>query len=110
MQGGVVFRVGSEPYYLPATIAMRVVPVPRIGRVPGGPVDLVGVALVENEMVPVVSVGASRSAMLVVQCLGEPVGIVGIDIVATGRVVDEHTRLFDVSALVARLRETRWAV
>ena len=40
MQGGVVFRVGTEPYYLPATIAMRVVPVPRIGRVPGSPLDL----------------------------------------------------------------------
>lgn len=119
MQGGVVFDVGEERFFLPATVAMRVVPVPPIGRVPGAPPELVGLALVDGEMVPVVAVGPSRTSMLVVSYLGERVGLVGIEAVATGRfetvhdhVVheSEHARLFDVSAVIARVRETRWAV
>lgn len=119
MVGGVVFRVGAELFFLPATVAMRVVPVPRIGRVPGGPPELVGLSLVDGEMIPVVAVGASRSAMLVVSYLGERVGLVGVDLVASGRFeavhdhaihAGEHARLFDVSAVIARVRETRWAV
>ncbi len=119
MLGGVVFRVGAELFFLPATVAMRVVPMPPIGRVPGAPPELVGLALVDGEMVPVVGLGGSRSCMLVVSYLGERVGLVGIDVVATGRFeamhdhavhAGEHARLFDVSAVIARVRETHWAV
>lgn len=118
-QGGVVFRVGSELFFLPATVAQRVVPVPQIGRIPSAPPDLCGLALVDGEMIPVVALAGSRTAMLVVQYLGERVGIVGVDVIASGRfetqhdrVVhrDEHARLFDVSAVVARVRDTRWVV
>ena len=117
--GGVVFRVDRELFFLPATVALRVAPVPQIGRVPGAPSDLVGLALFDGEMVPVVGVGDARSSMLVVQYLGERIGLVGIEVVATGRFAtvhdhvvhdDEHARLFDVSAVIARVRDTRWAV
>jgi len=119
MQGGVIFRVSGGLFYLPATVAQRVVPVPQIGRIPSAPPDLCGLALVEGEMIPVVAVSDARTAMLIVQYLGERVGIVGVDVLATGRfeaVHDhvlysgEHARLFDVSAVVARVRDTHWVV
>jgi hypothetical protein len=119
MQGGVVFRVESELFFLPATVAQRVVPVPPIGRIPGAPPDLCGLALVEGEMIPVLAVAGPRTAMLVVQYLGERVGVVGVEVLATGRFetqhdhvvhAGEHARLFDVSAVLARVRDTRWVV
>jgi chemotaxis signal transduction protein len=57
MKGGVVFRVAEARYFLPATTASKVLPMPGVARVPGAPADLVGVALVEGEMVPVVDIG-----------------------------------------------------
>jgi chemotaxis signal transduction protein len=135
--GGVVFRVADAQYFLPATIASKVLPMPGVARVPGAPVDLVGVALVEGEMVPVVAIGeldrrgsrrppvtnrprADNRPMLVCTYLGERVGLVGLEIVATGffEATDpEHVEhngvpapLFDVGAVVGRLREGRWAV
>ncbi|MBX3212915.1 MAG: chemotaxis protein CheW [Labilithrix sp.] len=124
--GGVVFRVGEELFFLPASIAMRISPIPEMARVPGGPLELRGVALVGGAMIPVVDVvegpGAEPSgAMLVCALLGESVGLVGIDVVATGRFDPgerpgdvthdgETARAFDVAAVIARVREGRWAV
>jgi len=119
MQGGVVFSVDGDLFFLPATVAQRVAPVPKIGRIPGAPPDLCGLALVDGEMIPIVAVAQSRSAMLVVQYLGERLGIVGVNVIASGRFEtqhdhvlynSEHARLFDVSAVVARVRDTRWVV
>jgi chemotaxis signal transduction protein len=136
MKGGVVFKVAESRYFLPATTASKVLPMPGVARVPGAPADLVGVALVEGEMVPVVDVGgdappARRAVtaarprtdnrpMLVCNCLGERIGLVGLEVVATGLfettsdegVVHEGlpASLFDVAAVIARLRESRWAV
>ena len=126
MTGGVVFRVASSQYFLPASIATKVLPMPLIARVPGAPEELVGVALVEGEMVPVVAIGvldrrgshrpttgrrprADNRPMLVCTYLGERVGLVGLEIVATGR-FDVTDPEFDVAAVVGRLREGRWAV
>jgi chemotaxis signal transduction protein len=135
-KGGVVFRVGEARYFLPATTASKVLPMPGVARVPGAPADLVGVALVEGEMVAVVDVGGdgppSRRAvtaarprtdnrpMLVCTWLGERVGLVGLELLATGRfeanddesVVHEGqaAALFDVAAVIERLRASRWAV
>ena len=137
MKGGVVFRVGEARYFLPATTASKVLPMPAVARVPGAPVDLVGVALVEGEMVPVVDLGVSDAPpsrravtqarphtahrpMLVCTCLGERLGLVGLEVLATG--LFEPTRgesvmhegleapVFDVAAVVGRLRDSRWAV
>jgi chemotaxis signal transduction protein len=137
MKGGVVFRVAEARYFLPATTASKVLPMPGVARVPGAAADLVGIALVEGEMVPVVDIGSgdappSRRAvtpsrprtdnrpMLVCACQGERVGLVGLEVLATGlfetnddeSVLHEGAAapLFDVGAVIARLRESRWAV
>ena len=137
--GGVVFRVGGELWFLPASIAMKVMPIPEMAEVPGGPLELRGVALVDGNMIPVVDAldepwgrlerlerrtaphSNHKEAMLVCAVLGETLGLVGIDVVATGRFEQgesagevkhdtEIARTFDVAALVARVREGRWAV
>lgn len=132
--GGIVFRVGDEHFFLPATVAVKVLPLPEIARVPGAPPALVGVALVDGEPVPVVAIdvarahagaqaiGASRAAMLVCLHVGERIALVGLEIVRTGDfpadghgadevVVDgARARLFDLAAVVSQMREGRWAV
>lgn len=124
--GGVVFRVAEELCFLPGSIAMKVLPVPEMARIPGAPLELRGVALVDGEMIPVVEVTESAShepsnAMLVCLLRGERVGLVGIDIVATGRFEagessgdvkfrGELARTFDVASVIAKVREGRWAV
>ncbi|MBN9164910.1 MAG: hypothetical protein BGO98_35935 [Myxococcales bacterium 68-20] len=133
--GGVAFRVAGELYFLPASIAMKVSPIPEMARVPGGPHALRGVALFEGNMIPVVDaldvldvleepsgeVREPTGAMLVCAVVGESVGLVGIDVVATGRfeagevvgevnVGGETARTFDVAAAIAKVREGRWAV
>jgi chemotaxis signal transduction protein len=139
MTGGVVFRVADALFFLPATVANKVLPMPIVTHVPGAPHELVGVALVEGETVPVVAVGvlerrgsrransdrprADNRPMLLCDYLGERVGLVGLEIVATGsfevaggspsdHVMHVGVRVspFDVAAVVDRLREGRWAV
>lgn len=125
--GGVLLRIARERHFLPASIAIKVLPMPVVARVPGAPPDLVGVALVEGEMVPVVAVaelvptrsGRDNRPMLVCSYLGERVGIVGIEVIATGKFTGDETAIehegervaaFDVAAVLARLKEGRWAV
>ena len=136
MTGGVLFRVAERLFFLPAAIATKVLPMPRVARVPGAPAALVGVALVEGEMVPVVAIGdldargsrrppsgdrprADNRPMLVCSYLGERVGLVGRESVATGRCSAEGEAVthegvaaepFDVGAVFSGLREHRWAV
>jgi chemotaxis signal transduction protein len=132
--GGVMFRVDGELFFLPASIAIKVMPTPEMARVPGGPTVLRGVALVDGDMIPVVELSSAfppsstksargrsgAGAMLVCVVLGECVGLVGLGVVATGRFeVDrfgevgfagEAARAFDVAAIIAKVREGRWAV
>lgn len=117
--GGVVFRVGEDLWFLPASVAAQVVPVPAVARLPGARPEVLGVAVHAGEAIPVVSLGTSRSCMLVCSYLGERLGLVGLEVEATGRfaaptgeslhgesVVHEgrRARLFDVSAVVAAVR------
>jgi chemotaxis signal transduction protein len=130
-----MFRVGAELYFLPASIALKVMPTPSFACVPGGPPELCGVALVDGVMIPVVDVSCAGSAggkgrgrapargaepMLVCSVLGEGVGLVGVEVLATGffdvaetgevQLAGEPARSFDVTGLIARVREGRWAV
>lgn len=140
MIAGVVFRVGDRHHFLPAAVAQKVMSMPEVARMPGGPPELRGVALVDGNMIPIVDVNPleappsslrdlrqprelrtpSSKAMLVALVLGEPVGLVGLEVIATGsfesddgisaRWGDEQARPFDVVEAIARVREGRWAV
>src|ERR1700678_3554938 len=83
-RGGVVLRVGGELRFVPAPVAMRVAPAPRLTSVPGAPPELAGIAVHEGAVVPVVAVGEARGDMVVCQHAGELVGIMGGEVVRTG--------------------------
>jgi hypothetical protein len=83
-RGGIVLRVDGALCFVPASVAVRIAPAPRVTPVPGGPPDLVGVAMHEGTIVPVVAIGAARSEMIVCQHAGEPVGLVGGKVLRTG--------------------------
>jgi len=83
-RGGVVLRVDGALHFVPASTAVRVAPPPRVTPVPGAPPELLGIALHDGTIVPVLVVGPARAAMVVCQCAGELVGVVGGDVVATG--------------------------
>lgn len=123
-RGAIVLRVDGQLCFVPASIALRIAPTPRVTAVPGSPPDLVGVALHEGAIVPVVSVGAARDEMIVCQHGGELVGLVGGEVVDSGafevaaeqptmiRVEGRSVRPLDVAGLYARVqsgaRAGRW--
>jgi hypothetical protein len=123
-RGAIVLRVDGALVYVPASVALRIAPAPRITPVPGGPADLAGIALHEGTIVPVVAVGAARAEMVVCQHAGELVGVVGGSVVHTGTfdlvadrpemiaVDGEVVRPLDVATLYARVqsgaRGARW--
>ena len=83
-RGGIVLRVAGVLRFVPAPVAMRVAPAPRLTSVPGAPAELVGIAVHEGAVVPVIAVGETRGDMVVCQHAGELVGIIGGDLVSTG--------------------------
>jgi hypothetical protein len=123
-RGGVVLRVSGELRFVPAGLAMRVAPAPRLTVVPGAPPELAGVAVHEGTVVPVLAISGDRGEMVVCQHAGELVGIVGGEVVRTGTfeliddrpdvvLVDgEEVRALDVATVYARVqagaRPGRW--
>jgi chemotaxis signal transduction protein len=123
-RGGLVLSIGAELRFLPASVALRVAPQPRITAVPGGPAELVGIAVHEGAVVPVISVGDARHEMIVCQHAGELIGIVGGQVVESGtfdvaaghpdlvEVAGARIRPLDVAQLYARVqsgaRSGRW--
>ncbi len=119
-RGGIVLDDGSHLYFVPAHVAERVAPLPEVARVPGTHVDLVGITLYEGTILPVVSIGLARSAMLVISYLGEPIGIVGADVVSSGtfeaagdgasvRHDGRIAKPLDLPGIYARLQAGSWA-
>jgi len=117
-------RVDGALFFVPASLAIRIAPWPRVTPVPGSPPGLLGMAMHEGYVVPVIAIGSARGEMVVVQYAGELVGLVGADIVRTGTfpVVTERpeaiehegapVRPLDVAAVYARVqsgaRAGRW--
>jgi hypothetical protein len=83
-RSGVLLRVDDVLCFLPASVALRVAPPPRVTSVPGAPPDLVGVTLYEGVIVPVIAIGSARRDMVVCQHAGELVGLVGGHVVQSG--------------------------
>jgi hypothetical protein len=120
-RGGIVLADGERAYFVPAEFAKKLVPMPVVARVPGAHLDLVGIAQVEGVVVPVVAIGqGARRAMLVVEHMGEPIGLVGADVLATGafdaagdgasvRHDGRVAKPLDLGAIYARLQAGSWA-
>ncbi len=83
-RGGIVLRVEGALQFVPASIAVHVGPTPRVTPIPGGPPELVGVAIHEGSIVPVVSIGSARAEMLLCQHAGELLGVIGAQVVERG--------------------------
>jgi hypothetical protein len=81
---GLVLRVDGVLRFVPASIALSVAPPPRLTPVPGAPPALVGIALHQGAVVPVVAIGSTRGEMIVCQHAGELVGLVGGEMVRSG--------------------------
>jgi hypothetical protein len=103
-RGGVVLRVDGELLFVPAPTAVRVAAAPKTTAVPGGPPELLGVAVHEGAVIPVLTVGPARAEMVVCQHAGELVGIVGGEVVGSGtyEVVPDKPELVQVEEGCAR--------
>ena len=122
-RAGVVVRHEGTLRFLPASVVVRIAPRPPISRVPGAPKSLLGIAYTGGEIVPVVSISEKNDGPLVVcRYLGEPVGIVGCEVVRTGTfdadpsaegaVIAEGgpVRSLDLAATFASLQSARWTI
>ena len=121
-RGGVIVRHEGELRFLPASVVVRVAPCPPISRVPGAPKPLLGIAYTGGEIVPVIAIGEARTPLLVCRYLGEPVGILGCDVVETGTFESDPSaegaviargapaRSLDLAATFASLQGARWEI
>jgi hypothetical protein len=120
-RGGVLLRLDGALHFVPASVALAVTSAPEIARVPGAPEALLGAALHEGEVVPVIAIGSARETMLVCSYLGEKVGLLGARVEATGLYeVDpgaadavshkgETARTLDLAAIYAQIQGDGWA-
>jgi chemotaxis signal transduction protein len=131
-RGGVIVKHDGALRFLPASIVTAITPCPPISRVPGAPKTLLGIVHTGGEIVPVVGGpaeggtphammvdGARGKPLLVCQYLGEPIGLLGWDVVSTGifdvddvergvMVDGQLARPLDLAATVASLESARW--
>jgi hypothetical protein len=121
-RGGVLVQVDGARRFVPAAVAVAIAPAPQIARVPGAPEPLLGAALHDGEVIPVIAVGAARGPMLVCTYLGEKLGLVGGGAFATGfyergpddaegaiRHQGETVPPLDIAPLYARVQGEGWA-
>jgi hypothetical protein len=124
-RGGILARVDGALCFVPASVALRIAPPPRVTPIPAAPPELLGIAPYEGSIVPVIAIGSARREMIVCQHAGELVGLVGGEVVRTGAFdavpgrIDlvehegERAQVIDVPAIYARVqasaRPARWA-
>lgn len=110
-----MLRVDGELRFIPGGVAVRVAPPVKVTAVPGAPPNLLGIAMVEGTVVPVVAIGGARADMIVCQHAGELVGLVGGEVVRAGRfdladnradvvVNGERVRQLDLAQVYARVQ------
>jgi chemotaxis signal transduction protein len=87
-RGGVIVRQGDALRFLPASVVVRITACPPISRLPGAPKPLLGITHTGGEIVPVIAIDdrehTHETPLLVCRYLGEPVGLLGCDVVETG--------------------------
>jgi hypothetical protein len=124
-RGGILVRVDGALCFVPASVALRIAPPPRVTRIPAAPPELLGIAPYEGSIVPVIAIGPARREMIVCQHAGELVGLVGGEVVGTGTFdavpgrIDlveyegERAQVIDLPAIYGRVqasvRPAQWA-
>jgi hypothetical protein len=121
-RGGLLLRVDGALVFIPASIALRISAHPEIVRVPGAPSELLGMAVNEGEILPVVAIGSDRGPMVVCIHASELVGLVGGVVIGSGifpmaeeaasdevSFGGETARTLDVARIFDRLRGGAWA-
>jgi hypothetical protein len=114
-------RVDGSLVYLPAAVALRLAPLPQIARVPGGPKELLGIALHGGEILPILEVGSAREAMVVCTFAGALVGLVGARVIGTGMFdtsadgesvlhAGETAMPFDLAGVCAQMQTASWGL
>jgi hypothetical protein len=121
-RGGLLLRVDGALVFIPASIALRISAHPEIVRVPGAPSELLGMAVNEGEVLPVVAIGSDRGPMVVCMHAAELVGLVGGTVIGSGifptaedatsdevSFGGETARTLDIARIFGRLRGGAWA-
>ena len=119
LRGGLVMTLEDKRFFLGADVAQKLAPRPQITHLPGSPPGLLGLALHEGAIVPVLDVGPGRGAMIVCLYRGEHLGVLGADSIVTGvydrdadgaGVVFEGEKVppLDLEALYARVHSAAW--
>jgi len=104
-RAGLVLRVDGANVFVPAALAATVTQVGKITRVAGAPEELLGIAMHEGHVVPVVAIGRARGGTMVVcSYLGERIGLVGGEVVEAG-VTSADGAPIDLAAIYARIQE-----
>jgi len=117
-RGGLVFRVDARRSFLSAERALRVAPRPPVARIPGAPAGLLGLAITDGVILPVIELGPAEGAMIVCAHRGEQLGLVGaVDIQsgvfpaseAAGVLFEgELVRELDLEELYVRVHVVSW--
>jgi len=120
-RGGLLLRTDDGLRFLPASLVTSLARLPPILRVAGAPEGVLGIVHENGEIMPVVAIGPERSVLMVCSYLGEPIGLVGAQIVRAGlfepdpitpealMYEGELARPFDLSAIYTRLQTSTWA-
>ena len=121
-RGGLLLRVDGALVFIPASIALRISAHPEIVRVPGAPSELLGMAVNEGEILPVVAIGSDRGPMVVCIHASELVGLIGGAVIGSGifpmaeeaasdevSFGGETARTLDIARIFDRLRGGAWA-
>lgn len=116
--GGLVFRIASERYFLPAALVARVSALPQVVRLPGAPEGILGLGLSDGVILPLIEVGPGRGSMIVCTHAGEEVGLVGAEDIESGVFVGHSAGgvlrggavvpSFDLEGLYGRVHASTW--
>jgi hypothetical protein len=78
---GVLVLYRGERRFVPAEVALGILPRPVVSRVPGSGL---GMALVSGRVVPVVDLGHDRRQLLLCDFAGEAIGLGGLELLGAG--------------------------
>jgi hypothetical protein len=94
---GLVVRVGGQLFFVPSSLARKVVHRTAVSRVPG---TQLGMALVGGQVVSVIELGHRHDQLLLCEPGGEPVAFAGVEAIAAGWFDPEGGRVrFDGQAI-----------